>query len=196
MNEEECYINPESTGFTFEERTGAPDSFSSGIGRIVLTFSELDSQISRGIIKCLELDETRGRIVTTEISFKNKVYILSSLVKHLSQQWKFNVGNNDALKCWEKLEKQCFRAEEKRNQIMHSEWTGPYLRYLKADRIKYSAKAKAGLKKQIETIDSSGMLDIADYIITVAIYVEEFFLEISSRNESEPDAKQNETLFS
>lgn len=178
MNEDEYYLNPEFTRETFEERTGDPDSFSAGIGRIVLNFSELEAQISNGIVKCLELDGERGRIVTSEIPFKSKVHILSSLVKHLSGKWRFNnVG--DTLKCWEKIEKQCFRAEEKRNQIMHSEWAGPYLRDLKADRIKYSAKAKTGLKKQIEPIDSGRMLDIADYIITAAMFVEEFFLETS-----------------
>jgi len=176
MNEDEYYLNPEFTGDTFEERTGDPDSFSAGIGRIVLNFSELEAQISNGIVKCLQLDEERGRIVTSEISFKSKVYILSSLVKHLSGQWKFNVGDRDTLKCWEEIQKQCFRAEEKRNLIMHSEWAGPYLRDLKAHRIKYSAKAKSGLKRQTEPIDSGGMLDIADYIITVATFVEEFFL--------------------
>jgi hypothetical protein len=193
MNEDEYYLNPEFTGDTFEERTGDPDSFSAGIGRIVLNFSELEAQISRGIVKCLELDEKRGRIVTAEISFKNKVYILSSLIKHLSGQWKFNVGDNDTLKCWEKIEKQCFRAEEKRNQIMHSEWAGPYLRDLKANRIKYSAKAKSGLKKQIEPIDSGGMLDIADYIITVAVYVEEFFLGTSSNNALNSNTSEGDT---
>jgi hypothetical protein len=175
MNEGEYYSNPEFTGDTFEERTGDPDSFSSGIGRIVLNFSELEAQISNGIVKCLEMDEERGRIVTSEISFKSKVHILSSLIRHLSGKWKFNVGDEDALRCWEEIERQCFRAEEKRNQIMHSEWAGPYLRDLKAERIKYSAKAKTGLKKHIEPIDAGGMLDIADYIITVAMFVEEFF---------------------
>jgi len=193
MNENEDYLNPEFTGDTFEERTGDPDSFSAGIGRIVLNFSELETQISNGIVKCLELDEERGHIVTSEISFKNKVHILSSLVKHLSGQWKFNVVNRDSLKCWEKIEKQCFRAEEKRNQIMHSEWAGPYLRDLKADRIKYSAKSKTGLKKKIEPIDSGGMLDIADYIITVVMFVEEFFLEITSNNALKPDTSESST---
>ena len=177
-NEVDYYYNPEKTGASFEERTGDPDTFSAGIGRIVLNFSELECQISNGIITCLELDAERGRIVTSELSFKSKVHILSSLVKYLVPKWKFNVGNNDALECWTKIEKQCFRAEEKRNQIMHSEWSGPYLKDLKADRIKYTAKARSGLKKQVESINSGDMLDIADYIIYIAVLVEEYFFKI------------------
>ena len=177
MNEEDYYYNPDTTGETFEDRTGDPDEFSAGIGRIVLNFSHLETLISDGIIKCLELDDTRGKNVTSELSFKSMLHILSSLVRHLHPKWKFNVGEDDPLESWKKIEKQCFKAEEKRNQIMHSEWSGPYLRDLKADRIKYTSKASKGLIKKVEPIDSGGLLDIADYIITVAVFVEEFFLD-------------------
>ena len=77
------------------------------------------------------------------------------------------------------------------NQIMHSEWSGPYLKDLAADRIKYTAKARGGLKKRVEYINSDDMLDIADYIISVATFIEEYFLEISSNNSIQPSDENN-----
>jgi len=180
--DEDYYYNPEKTTYTFEERTGDPDTFSSGIGRIVLNFSHLESQLDTGIIQCLELDEERGRIITSELSFKNKVHLLSSLIKYLTPKWRFNTGDDDQLECWDKIVKQCFRSEEKRNQIMHSEWSGPYLRDMKANRVKYTAKAKKGLQKHIEPINSGDLLDIADYIIMVSVFVEEYFFVAESNN--------------
>ena len=178
--EEDYYDIKVKTGYSFEERTGDPDSFSSGIGRIVLSFSELETQLSKSIIQCLELDDKRGLIVTSELSFKNKVHLLTSLIRHMSSVWKFNTGDDDQIESWKKVSTMCFRSEHLRNQIMHSEWSRPYITDLKVDRIKVTAKARKGLHKQIETLDSGDMLDISDYIITVAYFVREFFPEISS----------------
>lgn len=172
------YYNPETTGDSFEDRTGDPDSFSAGIGRVVLNFSELESQLSTGIAKCLTLDKTLGRIVTSEISFAVKVHMLSSLIRHLAPKRRFNVGNDDPISSWAKISAQCFRAEELRNQVMHSEWSGPYLKDLKAVRRKFTAKAARGLSEHSEIVTSARLLDIADYIISVAIFVEEFFYEV------------------
>lgn len=172
------YDNPETTGYSFEERTGDPDSFSAGIGRVVLNFSELESQLSAGIANCLSLDQSRGRVVTSELSFRVKVHMLSSLIRELLPGRRFNVGRDEPIECWSRISAQCFRAEELRNQVMHSEWSGPYLRDLKAVRRKFSAKASRGLSEHVEIVTSARLLDIADYIITVALFVEEFFYDV------------------
>lgn len=156
LSADDYYYNPETSGNSFEERTGDPDSFSAGIGRIVLNFSELESQLSAGIVKCLNLEQSLGRIITSEISFGVKVHMLSSLVRHLASERKFNVGIDEPLSCWAKISAQCFRAEEMRNQVMHSEWSGPYLRDLKAVRRKFTAKASRGLSEHTEPVTSGG----------------------------------------
>jgi hypothetical protein len=180
LSADDPYYNPGTSKYSFEERTGDPDSFSAGIGRVVLNFSELESQLSAGIVKCLKLDQSLGRIVTSELSFGVKVHMLSSLVRHLTPQNKFNVGDDDPLSCWEKISAQCFRAEEMRNQVMHSEWSGPYLRDLKAVRRKFTAKASRGLTEHMEVVTPARLLDIADYTIIVAVFVEEFFFDVDT----------------
>ncbi|WP_289282075.1 hypothetical protein, partial [Methylophaga sp. UBA5088] len=60
IDSSDYYYNPEHTSFTFEERTGDPDSFSTAIGRIVLNFSELEMQISKAIVLCLGADPERS----------------------------------------------------------------------------------------------------------------------------------------
>ncbi len=181
-NSNDHYYNPEVSGFTFEERTGNPDSFSAGIGRVVLSFSMLESALSIGISKCLRLDTEIGKIVTSELSFKVKVHMLSSLVKKLSSSTAFNVGSDDPIVTWNKISNQCFRSEELRNQILHSEWSGPYLRDLKAVRHKSTAKSSRGLVEHVEIVDDARLLDIADYIVNVVVFVDEFFLEMQFVN--------------
>jgi len=107
----------------------------------VLNFSELDRQLTEGIRSCLGLDTAIGRTITAELSFGVKVHILTSLIRELARERRFNVAENDPIVEWNKVAAQCFRAEELRNQILHSEWSGPYLRDLKATRRKYTAKA-------------------------------------------------------
>lgn len=177
---DDYYYNPEVSGFSFEERTGDPDSFSAGIGRVVLNFSALEGTLSVAIAKCLQLDSVRGRIVTAELSFKVKVHMLSSLVRQSVPITKFNVGLDDPIESWNKISSQCFRAEELRNQILHSEWSGPYLRDMKASRHKITAKASRGLTEHVEVVDSARLLDIADYIVSVVVFVDEFFLELKT----------------
>lgn len=175
------YYNPEVSGYTFEERTGNPDSFSAGIGRIVLNFSALEGQLSTAITQSLQLAPVEGKIVTAELSFKAKVHALSSLVRQLAPTTTFNVGEDDPLESWSKIKNQCFRAEALRNQILHSQWSGAYLRDLKASRRKVTAKASTGLREQVEIVDSARLLDIADYIVSVVLFVEEFFLVFEKR---------------
>ena len=174
------YLNPEVSGFSFEERTGDPDSFSTGIGRVVLNFSALEGALSIAIARCLSLDAPLGKIVTAELSFKLKVHMLSSLVRHLAPHAKFNVGIDEPIQCWSKISSQCFRGEELRNQVLHSQWSGAYLRDMKAHRHKVTAKATRGLAEHIEIVDSSRLLDIADYIVNVTIFLEEFFLVLET----------------
>jgi len=59
------------SGFTFRERTGKPNAFDAGIGKIVLCFSDLEEIVSNALLQLLELHPGNGWIVTSELSFKN-----------------------------------------------------------------------------------------------------------------------------
>lgn len=171
----------ERTGCCFEERTGDPDTFSSAIGRITLNFSELEDQVCLAITKLLAVSENIGFIITAESSFRNRMHLLGSLVRHLASTTKFNTGPNDAVEMFSELMALCFKAEELRNQILHSSYTGAYLSDAKATRKKLTAKASKGLVVHDEEIDSGYLLDIADFIITIAMQVEEFFSVVSAK---------------
>jgi len=172
---DDYYYNPERTADSWSDRTGAPDSFSAGIGRVVLNFSKLEASIETGILKCLRVSPEVGQILTAELSFKVKLHILSALVRHLSGSTRFSANTEDPLDCWDKILVQCFRAEEMRNQVLHSRWEGPYLRDSQATRRKVTAKAARGLFETSEVTTDADLLDIADYTIQLATHVEEFF---------------------
>jgi hypothetical protein len=180
LSPDDPYHNPERTGDSFEERIGDPDAFSASIGHVVVSYSWLESALSDGIANCLNLNHELGKIVTSEISFGTKVHMLSSLVRHLASKRNFNVGTDDPLVCWGKISAQCFRAEELRNQVMHSQWSPPVHSKMSGVRKKITAKASRGLAEHAETINSSGLLDIADYMNRVTMFVEEFFLEVDT----------------
>ena len=172
------------TGDSFEERTGVPDAFSAAIGRINLNFSDLEDRVALEIGKLFKIDESLAQIITCELSFKNKLHILSSLVRHFLRTRKFNTGHGDPLEVLSELIGLCFKAEELRNQIFHSSWSGAYLRDEKAKRRKVTAKARRGLNIHHEEIDSGYLLDIADFIICVSVDVEEFFYDVGPESDA------------
>lgn len=144
----------------------------------MLSSSELDRQLTEGIRSCLGHDAAIGRTIAAELSVGVKVHILTSLIREPARKRRFIVGENDPIVEWNKVAAQCFRAEELRNQILHSEWSGPYLRDLKATRRAYTARASRGLTEHVESVDAGRLLDIADYTISVAILVAEFFFTV------------------
>jgi hypothetical protein len=139
------------SGYSFEERIGDPDAFSAAIGRIAICFSQLEEQLSRAIHSLLATDPPTGEIVTSRLSFKGKVDILASLVRSQIGTRRFNTGMIDSEELLDELLERCFRAEELRNRIL--------------------------LRVQTEKLDAAYLLDVADFVCTVASYVEEFFLE-------------------
>jgi len=169
------------TGETFEERSSV-DTFSCAIGRIALNFSNLEDKLEEGIRKMLAVDNTIAEIVSAEISFKQKLYIFSSLIKHLSKTIRFNTGYAETSELLPELIANCFKAEELRNKILHSTWKGFYLAELKAIRQKITSKAKQGHRVTKEEIDSGYLLDVSDFISCVALDVEEFFLVFEKYN--------------
>jgi hypothetical protein len=167
------------TGYSFEERTGDADPVSAAIGRITLWFSQLEDNLSTAVHRLLKLDLEMGEIVTSELSFKAKVHLMASLARKHIPTRRFNTGDIDAEELLDELVARCFKAEELRNQVLHSSWIGPFLSDGKVFRRKVTAKASRGLHVHQEEMDAGYLLDVADFICCVGDYVNEYFYEPS-----------------
>lgn len=155
-----------SSGQTFEERIGDPDKFDASLGRIVEGFSFLERTLSNVIILILDVTNEIGNIITAELSYKNKINLFSSLFKNNIDI--FKKVHSDIETQFTELLSLCNKAEEIRNQIIHSSYVSD--RY----RVKVTAKAKKGLNKNVEEVNPDHLLNIADFIVYVGMSVEAF----------------------
>jgi hypothetical protein len=153
-----------------------PEEVPAAIGLVALNFAELEDSIAEMIAKALEVQQEIGQIIVAEMSFKNRVHLLGSLLRRVNTDPRLNVGHVNSLEMISELVAQCFRAEELRNQVMHSSWQRNYPDSGKVRRRKITAKASRGLHVQHEDVDSGYLLDIADFIICISIDVEDMFL--------------------
>jgi len=160
------YNDTISYGQTFEERIGDPDKFDASLGSIVEGFSFLERTLSNVIILLLDVTNKVGNIITAELSYKNKINLFSSLFKNNIDI--FKKVHSDIETQFKELLSLCNKAEEIRNQIIHSSYVAN--RY----RVKVTAKAKKGLNKNVEEVNPDYLLDIYDFIVNVGISVEEF----------------------
>jgi len=159
----------------FEERVGPPDELSAVIGRITMNFQSLENELKERIIQMLEMDQTKGHIVVSELSFKNLINLFSSLYHNLKGEYHFNGLPNFEEEYFKELLKALNKCEERRNQILHStiieNWQTKEI-----TRKKVTSKAKHGLKVSEETIDIPYLFNVADYIISMTMEVEQFFI--------------------
>jgi hypothetical protein len=112
------------------------------LGETVLWFEELDDQLSTAISFLLRRGDQVGRIVTCELSFRAKLNLFEALFRNERPDSK----NLDDLR---ELCRSCSQIEEKRNQVIHSNWrsviNGPGV-----TRLKYTARGKHGLREHSE----------------------------------------------
>lgn len=162
---------------TYEERVGAPDEFHAVIGRISINFSVLEETLSKCIIKILGHTDDIGNILTSELSFRNKTALFCSLYLKLRDKYEFNEFKNFELEHFKLLVKALNKAEDLRNQVIHSSFgTGLSNGNKKIIRTKITSKQKTGLKIINEETDVIKLFNIADYIIYVAYCIDEFCL--------------------
>jgi len=173
------------SGYTFRERIGEPNAFDAGIGYIALRFSDLEEIVSKALLQLLALIPRYGRIVTSELSFKNKVDMMASLVRQRLPSTRFNVGDEPSVEFLDNMVRILFQAEELHNRTMHSSWVVTNLKDDRWTRVKHTAKASHGLREQSEEMGPDELLDIADYICRIGMDVEEFFLDMETRSPSD-----------
>jgi len=173
------------SGFTFRERIGEPNAFDAGIGYIALRFSDLEEIVSNALLQLLALIPRYGKIVTSELSFKNKVDMMASLVRQRLPSTRFNVADDPPVEVLDEMVKILFQAEELHNRIIHSSWVVTNLKDDRWTRVKHTAKASHELREQSEEMGPDELLDIADFIGYVGLMVEEFFLDVVIGSPSE-----------
>src|SRR5260370_42402816 len=90
------------------------------IGRITVNFATLDFHLAFAIGALLTQDQDVAQMVAHELSFKQKLALLSSLVQH-----KLPASAKATSECatdFETYLSRCAQLEEHRNQIAHSVW--------------------------------------------------------------------------
>lgn len=131
-----------------------PDAILCELGKIVVFQAHLESMIGIEITKLLNVDNVKGQIITAELSFKQLIGLLSSLViEKLGEEHQFYQE-------FKELKKKLYEFENFRNIIAHSIWAHDQeFSNDKATRMKLTSKEKKGLKCQHEEI---GLNDIIE----------------------------------
>jgi len=163
------------TETTFEDAVGDAEPLNDAIGRIAMNFASLEDEISSAITYLLKTPTEKGLLITSEMSFRAKVNILSSLMQMEDQ----SAGLLDPFsgEDFDDLLYMCRKSEELRNKLLHSSWVYDHSKR-EVRRRKLSAKNKKGFVREEEPFTTGQVLDIADYIIYTAMSVEEFFAAI------------------
>ncbi|WP_369160801.1 hypothetical protein [Candidatus Thiodiazotropha sp. LNASS1] len=160
-------------GYSFEEAVGSADPLNDAVGRIAMNFGELEEVLSSCINHLLGTEPEIGLIITSEMSFKAKVHVLASLVKKEYEINELKISHSD----FKDLLYMCTKSEELRNKLLHSSWIYDHSKsHVEIRRRKTSAKMKHGYKQDEEPLTPGQVLEMADYIITTAMYLEDFFI--------------------
>ena len=164
----------------FEERLGESDELSSIIGLISIAFNDLEEKISEGISNLLQSSEEIGPIITSELSYRMKVNIFSSLIQKLRSKYYFNRMQGDGFKegYLPAFVKALLLCEEQRNKVLHS--VSISNRYDGNDKIirkKVTSKAKRGLVITREKIEIYHLLNIYDFTVSMQMEIDDFFID-------------------
>ena len=136
-----------------------PDEHLKAIGSIVVSFASLENAVETAIWALMEIDGTKGAIVTSEMSFKNMLALFSSLYLN-----KTNVP--DEIEEMKMLIKRSTQIEDRRNAIVHSLWGVRYYKHGQmVVRMKTTAKISKGLKRQDEELTVEALENIYEEII-------------------------------
>ena len=168
----------------YEGRVGPPEALPAVIGLISMNFQSLDDELSNRIIQLLNIEHEIGEIITSELSYKNKVNLFASLHHKLKDKYHFNSIKNFEDGYFKELIKALYRCEEFRNQILHStiikDWKTKQI-----VRKKTTAKANRGLNKINQQLDIPFLFNVADYIISMVMELEDFFIDFKLKTSPE-----------
>lgn len=158
---------------SFAERIGEPDECSSALGHVIIGFSWLEKTLEENIVALAKLSPKLAPAIISELSFKVKVSVLSSLVQVNPPLRTFNCGSEDKDEVWNDILRMLFECEALRNKIVHSHWSAQ--RGNKIRRTKVSAKASKGVSVASEELTADYLLDVYDYILNVECDLADYF---------------------
>ena len=120
------------------------------LGLIIIKFQRLENTIRWfiGVLANICNDQPLVNILTVKNSFNNLLLVLSAISTHK------NFHREEEL---ELLINQCYKAEEIRNQLIHSVWTSGL-------RLKTGLKKKNGVQHKSENYSAEELFSIADKI--------------------------------
>ena len=165
-------------GQGYEERIGPPDACASALGRLVVGFSWLEKSLANHIGELAQLAAPVAPALTAEMSFKQRVSALSSLVRLRPPLREFNTGHESPEAVRGDILSMLFEAEALRNNLVHSEWSLPNGNSMR--RTKTTAKAAKGIRTVLAEYDAGHILDVYDYVLNVLCILDEFFLDCST----------------
>lgn len=164
----------------YEERLGEPDELSSIIGLISIAFNNLEEKISEGISILLQSNEDIGPIITSELSYRMKVNMFSSLIQKLRSKYYFNRMQSEGFKegYLPAFIKALLACEEQRNKVLHSVFlSNRYTGNDKIIRTKVTSKAKRGLIVTREKIEIYHLLNIYEFTVSMQMEIDDFFID-------------------
>src|SRR4030095_12126511 len=162
---------------SFNERVGVADEFDAAVGRVALGFSFLEDTASNMIAMLAGCDAVVGCIVTAELSLRQKLNELSSLIKQVLPTLVAPEHRTVIEDQTDELLAICWRSEELRNTYLHST-------YAREERVKITAKAKHGLRMQSEAVHAGLLLDVADFIVYSGMELESLPMMLNMADQS------------
>ncbi|MBS1702605.1 MAG: hypothetical protein JST12_13140 [Armatimonadetes bacterium] len=147
------------------------DEILAELGKMVIVFGLIESELSDMITALVTQggNEAVGHIVAAELSFKQRVGIVDSILIFAKERAESpNVPDEhkqamaELIACSDEfsaMRPRLFQAEELRNRLTHSTWGVPQGDPQSAIRFKTTAKAKRGLHHQSETFSLKELQD-------------------------------------
>lgn len=142
------------------------------LGQITADFQLLEETISSLILDLIGADPDVAEIITSELSFRKLVDLLSALFKH-------QVRNERKIVEMERLLTRANAVEQKRNTIIHSGWTWGGTDET-ITRVKTTAKQKHGLRVHTVEMNTGMLKQIADEIAELSADLSEFHRTLHS----------------
>jgi hypothetical protein len=137
------------------------DTVLAEIGKIVVTHSLIDASLAQiiGTIVSLRSRHELGQIVTAELSFKQRVSTLRSLLVFCLKE------DHETVVEFDRIKKILHAADVQRNLVVHSVWgrpdeSDPHIMI----RIKTTAKEKRGLRTEFVTLGPEDLQKITDQV--------------------------------
>lgn len=151
-----------------EEDDGLPRETVSGaeaLGNVVIGFADLEEQLAVGVSFLIGRTDLIGSIVTSELSFKLKLHIFSSLFRAARPNSENHAQMEDLIAAFGE-------AEQIRNPMIHSSWWQDF-ETIQMTRRKRSAKMSRGYRTDEEQLTPWQIQSFAHHLGYLGFIIDE-----------------------